>query len=186
MRRFAGIMLVLYLLTGCSSKNNALDQAATIRKNILDANQCSFDVTITAFYDEYIHTFEVICVADHSGTLQFTVISPESISGITGTISNDGAALTYDNTILAFPMLADGRVSPISGTWLFLNTLRSGYLTGCGENEAGLNLSIDDTFEDNPLHLEIQTDQQHVPIAAEIYYQQKRVLLLEIRNFTLQ
>lgn len=186
MKLLAGILIICCVFTGCSPKEQDLDAVMELRQKILHANSCRFDATISAFYDESVYIYDLTCESDQDGNLQFTVISPESIAGITGTLSANEAALTFDDTILTFPQMADGRVSPVTGVWIFLNTLRSGYLSACGRNADGLILSIDDSYESDPLHLEIQTDHQAIPIGAEIYYNQQRVLLIQIRNFTTQ
>ena len=186
MKRIAGILVIVFLFTGCSNNDANLDAAMDLRTQLMHAQCCSFDAVITAEYDDLIYTFKLICNADSSGMLTFTVTEPESISGISGSISENGAALTFDDQVLAFPLLADGLVSPVSAPWLFIKTLRSGYLSGCGETEEGLLITMDDSYNENPLHLEIHTDSNMLPICAEIYWQQRRVITLDIQNFSVQ
>ena len=117
--------------------------------------------------------------------MNFTVTSPETIAGIGGTISTSVAELRFHDTALAFPMLAEGRISPVSAPWLFYKTLKGGYLRGCGKTDDGIQLSIDDSYESEPLHLEIFTDTDYTPILAEIYWQQQKIITLQIQNFSI-
>lgn len=182
--RWIVFFLLFSVLPGCASINNELDRPMEFRRKLIESGQCTFGTQITAHYNDKIYQFQMECSTDTSGSLMFTITNPESIRGISGKVSNSEAAFTFDNQIVAFPVLADGRLSPVCGPWIFYHTLRSGYLTGCIENDQGYQLSIDDSYADNPLHLQIQTDEQCVPIYAEIYYQQNMVLSLDVENFT--
>lgn len=183
MKIAALILLILSILTGCSTQDNALEQATAFRKDLLAADHCSFHSVITADYGDRLYTFQMDCSADKDGTVTFQVTEPETIAGITGTISDSTASLTFDDQILAFPMLADGEVTPVSAPWLFLNTLRSGYIAGCAQDDAGFLLYIDDSYEEQPLRLQIQFI-ENIPVSAEIFWRERRVLTLEIQSFS--
>ena len=99
-----------------------------LRSRILQAQQCTFDVSITADYGDKLHQFSVFCQGDSQGNLTFTVNEPESIAGITGKISDTGGKLTFDDTALQFDTMADDTISPVSAPWIFLKTL-FGYLS---------------------------------------------------------
>ena len=180
------MVLISCFLSGCASENQALNQAMELRKAVLEANSCSFLAVTTADYGEEIYTFQMECVADSTNSLRFTVTDPESISGITGEISKESTALTFDDTVLAFPPLADGEIMPVSGPWLFINSLCSGYLTGCSSEEEGICIYNYDRYQENALHLQIYTNADFVPERAEIIYGDRRVLSMDIRNFVLQ
>ena len=155
MKIAAMAVLLAFMLTGCDTGNDALNQAMDLRKRILEAQECRFQSAVTADYGENIYTFQMDCVVDSNRTLEFTITDPQTIAGITGRITDSEASLIYEDKILAFPMLAEGVLTPVSAPWIFINTLRSGYITGCGEEKDGLCLYIDDSYEDNPLHLQI-------------------------------
>jgi hypothetical protein len=179
-------LLSAILLTGCSNEDALLDQAMELRKSILEGECCTFQAQITADYTDVLYTFHLDCTADQNGNLHFTVKDPASIAGISGQITSDDAVLQFDDKVLAFPMLADGELAPISAPWIFMQTLRSGYITGCGSNGEEVYLYIDDSYEEYPLHLEIQTDADLIPHYAEIIWQDRRILSMHILNFTIQ
>ena len=185
MTRIAAVLLSVSLLLGCTPHNEPLDRATELRKQLLAANGCEFEVNICADYTQEVYEFEMHCAVDSTGKLSFTVLEPESIRGICGSIDDTASSLSFADTVLAFPLLAEGRISPVSAPWLFIKTLRGGYLAACGEAQDGFVISMDDSYDENPLHLEIYTDTNMVPTGAEVYWQQKRVITLEIKNFVL-
>lgn len=183
MKRFVALILMAVLLSGCGG-SDSLQRGMALRERLLKSNGCIFDAVITADYGERVHSFSMNCKADNRGDLTFTVTAPETISGITGAIRQEGGNLIFDEQVLAFEMLADGQVTPVSAPWLFVKTMRSGYLAFCGEAEGGLQLGIDDSYEDHALHLDIWFDSADLPIRCEILWQGRRVVSLEVRNFS--
>ncbi|MBQ8359081.1 MAG: hypothetical protein IJX37_04095 [Oscillospiraceae bacterium] len=180
------VLLITGLLSGCGAGDDAMDQAMALRKRLLEADSCAFQAVVTADYADALYTFQLECETDNAGNLQFTVTDPETIAGITGSISQDSAALTFDDKVLAFPMLADGELTPVSAPWIFINTLRCGYITGCSKEEKGLCIYIDDSFREKPLSLMLYTDQDCTPVFAEIVWQEQRILSVDVRYFTIQ
>ncbi len=184
MKHFLAFFIVIALLAGCSSSDSEIDRAVSIRQKISQSNGCSFHATITADYGKQVYTFEMQCETDATGSLKFQVLAPESISGITGSVDGVGGKLTFDDTVLAFNLLADGQASPVSAPWLMVRTLRGGYLTSCCEDGEGLRMTIDDSYEDDALQLDIWTDKNDCPVYTEILFAGKRILTIEVANFS--
>lgn len=179
-----GILLALLVLTGCGGKNAELERAMNLRAKLL-ASSVSFDAEITADYGEELHTFSLYCEGDKEGNLGFQVTAPETIADITGRIEAGEGKLTYRDTVLAFPLLAEDQLSPVSAPWIFYTTLRGGYLTAAGMEGDLLRVTIDDSYEEDALKVDIWLDSQDNPIRAEILYDGRRILTLSIENFTL-
>ena len=184
MKRMAVILCFVLLLSGCSSSEENLDRAMALRAKLLAAKGCSFDAVITADYGDMSYTFSMNCTADEQGNLQFSVLEPQTITGISGNISATGGKLTFDDKVLAFSLMADGLVTPVSAPWLLVKTLRSGYLTSCGQEGQYLRLSIDDSYEEDALHLDIWLGKEDIPVQAEIIWQGRRLLSIQVENFT--
>lgn len=183
MKRAAALVCILILLSGCSSKNTELERGMALRSKLLSAEKVSFDAQIQADYGDKLHTFSMSCETDSLGNLSFTVTAPETISGITGSISQEGGKLTFDDVALQFDLMADDQLSPISAPWILMKTLRSGYLTsGCTEEEQ-VRLTIDDSYEDDALQLDIWLDGGDLPSRAEILYDGRKILSLSVSNF---
>lgn len=187
MRIASVILLCCFLFSGCKTENPLFDKAMELRTAVLGANQCSFTAVITADYSDEIYTFQIDCEEDiKRNVMHFIVTDPDSISGITGQISQETAALTFDDRVLVFPKLADEQLVPIAAPWIFLQSLKGGYLTGCSREAEGYCIYVDDSYEDNLLYLQIYTDDSFTPIRGEILYRDRRILALDIKDFTLQ
>lgn len=185
LKRILCILLLLVILPGCSDGRAEMDRAMALRSRLLAASGIRFDAVVTADYGDKLTTFSLSCETDEEGNLRFTVLSPESIEGITGILSATGGKLTFEDTALAFPTMADGQLSPVSAPWILLNTLRSGYLTSCALEEGALRLSIDDSYADDALHLDIWLDPSDQPARGEILWQGRRLLSVTVTNFTI-
>lgn len=183
MKRIALLLCALLLLTGCSGKNQDLDAAMNLRSKLL-SKAVSFDAQVTADYGDKTYTFSMNCKADTQGNLTFTVVEPEIISGITGKVSATGGKLVFDDVALGFDLMADEQFSPVSGPWLLMKTLRSGYLTSCNREGDALRISIDDSYNDDALHLDIWLNGEDVPVRGEIMWQGRRLLTISVKNFT--
>ena len=185
MKKLSVLLIVLLFFGGCSGKQEELERAMTLRAKLL-ASECSFDAKITADYGDKLYVFAMTCQGDSRGNLTFTVTEPESIAGITGILSQDGGKLTFDDTALAFPMMADDQLTPVSAPWIFLKTLRGGYLTSANTEEELLHLTIDDSYEEDALQLDIWLDGQNLPVQSDILYDGRRILTVQVSNFTLR
>ena len=150
----------------------------------LQQKEVSFDVTITADYGDKIHTFAMNCQGDTRGNMKFAVTEPATIAGISGTISKGSGKLTFDDQVLSFDILADGLISPVSGPWVLLETLRSGYLTSCSTEGDLLRVAIDDSYEEKALHLDVWLNSEDIPQRCEVIWQGRRLLSMEVKNFT--
>ncbi|MDY4755731.1 MAG: hypothetical protein SO355_10405 [Candidatus Faecousia sp.] len=179
-------VLVILVLSGCSGKNKELEQGLKLRTQLLSSGGCQFDVGITADYGDKLHSFGLQCQADQQGAVHFRVTKPESIAGIEGTLDGGDGALTFDGTALHFPLLADNQVTPVSAPWLLMKTLRSGYISSAGASGEFTRLSMDDSYDDDPLHLDIWLNGDNVPVKAEILYRERKILSLDVQNFRME
>lgn len=177
------MVLAAVLLTGCSAENDDMGRALTLRSKLLSSDSCSFDARITADYGDTLHSFTMNCQGDNRGNLTFTVKEPETIAGITGEFSAGEGKLIFDDVALSFPLLADDQITPVSGPWIFLKTLLGGYLTSCGVDGDYLRMTVNDSYEDDALELNIWLNGDNVPVRAEILWDNRRIVTMDIENF---
>lgn len=182
MKKIGLIMACFLLLLGCSKENGGLNKAMELRTSLLNS-ACRFEATITADFGDKTYTFTMECAADDQGNITFTVLAPESIAGISGTVQSQGGALTFDDTALAFPLEADGLLSPVSGPWVMIQALRSGYIRSCGQEEGLWRVTVDDSFQEDALTLDIWLDEEGLPVRADIYEENRRILAFEVKDF---
>lgn len=185
MGKCAWLLVFALLFSGCSGKREELDRAMKLRTSLLAAG-CSFDAEITADYGDEMYIFAVSCRGDSRGNLGFTVTAPETIAGITGVIENGEGKLTFEDAVLAIPLLADGQLSPVSAPWVLLKTLQGGYLTAAGMEEDLLRLTVNDSYAEDALQLDIWLDSSDRPVRADILYDGRRILAMKISNFSIQ
>lgn len=186
MKKAAVLLLAVFLISGCSGQDKQMERALTLRTKLLQASGCAFDADITADYGDKIQSFSINCTADSKGTVQFQLEKPESIRGITGSVDGRDGRLTFDDTVLTFPLLADNQVTPVIAPWIFLKTLRSGYLTAVGLEGELLRVSIDDSYDDDALRLDIWLDGKDQPVRAEALFRGRRILSLDVKNFRME
>ena len=184
MKRWIVWIWMVLLLSGCTKAENAMDRALALRSGV-QANGCSFRAKITADYGETIFTFTLLCCADGQGNVGFSVLEPESISGITGKIDSGTGNLTFDDVVLSFALLADGQLTPVSMPWVVVNALRSGYIVSAGKEGDHTRLTVKDTYAADALRVDLWLDDADSPVQAEVAWQDRRILTMEIQNFTL-
>ena len=183
MKKFAALLVTLVIFAGCTGKGNEMERAMGLRAALLGSEGCTFTAHLCADYGEELHEFTLYCEGKNDGDLGFRVEAPESIQGITGRFRGQKGELTFAEGAVAFPLLADDQVTPVSGPWILLKTLLSGYLTACNQEADHLHLTISDSYEEDALQLEIWLDGQDLPVQAEIIYGGRRILTMEIENF---
>lgn len=182
MKKLGVLLFLMIILTGCADASKEIERGMALRARLLQAQSVSFDADITADYGDKLHSFSVQCQTDPKGDLSFTVTAPETIAGITGTIREEGGKLTFDDTALHFDLLTDEQLSPVSAPWIFMKTLRSGYLRAAGMEGEALRLTIDDSFDDDALTLDIWLNREDLPERAEVLYDGRRILSLAVKN----
>lgn len=185
MRRGALVLALVLCLTGCGGKNAEMERGLSLRTAMLKADTCTFTARVTADYGDKVYSFDMDCVADSSGNVDFTVTAPETIAGISGSLSGQGGKLTFADTALHFPLLAEGLLTPVSAPWVLVKTLRSGCITSAGQEGQALRLSIDDSYGDDGLHLDIWCDGEDWPDRAEISWDGRTILSVDVTNFSI-
>lgn len=183
MRRIFCLVIALLTLSGCSPGRTDPIDGMKLRRNLLESNGCSFDMQICANYGEACYDFSVSCVSDSSGNIHFEVLKPETIQGIKGRIDAGNGQLAFEDVVLALPSLADGELMPVYAPWIFLNTLRNGYMKDQGIVDGLLCMTIMDSFADDALLLRIYLNSSGIPVNCDIFWKGRSSLSIKIENF---
>ena len=183
MKRMYALCALFLFLCGCKGEHRELEYALDLRQKILAASECRFEAEITADYVDKLYTFSTDCTVNHLGRLSFRIITPETISGISGIIDQDEGKLTFEETAVSFPLMADGHLSPVSAPWIVMQTLRGGYIRAAGKEDNMVRLTIDDSYQEDALQLDIWLNDEKIPILADILHKGSRILQIKLRNF---
>ena len=182
MKRLITVLILFFLLPGCK-KNEGTEPALALRKEMQNAKGCSFTALITADYGDATYTFNVDCISENFSNLKFSVTEPETIQGITGCIDETGSNLIFDDQVLAFPLVADDQLSPISAPWLLIRTLYSGYISAGGRDGQYYKVQMDDSYKEDPLRLDLWLNSSNKPTHCDFLWNNRRILTVDIINF---
>jgi hypothetical protein len=64
-----------------------------------------------------------------------------------------------------------------------LRALRGGYVSACCEEAGALRITVSDSYGDNALCLDVWLNSQDLPKRADILWDGKRILSMELANF---
>ena len=181
MKRFLPLLLVFLL--GCSGRDPAMETALELRSRCLGAGAVRFQAEICADYITQMESFTLQCSQDADGTMTFRVLEPEEISGIGGTVRGTEGTVEFDSTVLAFPLMAEGRLSPVSGPWVLMQAIRSGNILAAGQEDELVHLTIDDSYADNALTVDLWLEDGAV-CQAEIAWEGRRCLAMTVEDFS--
>lgn len=181
MKRFFPLLVVL--LMGCAGPDPAMEAALALRTGCLSAQTVTFQADVRADYITEYEDFSLECQADRDGNVAFRVLEPEEIADIRGTVRGAEGTVEFDDTVLAFPLLAEGRLSPVSGPWVLMQAIRSGCILAAGQEGELIHVTIDDSYADNALTVDIWLEEGKVE-EAEIAWEGRRVLSMTFDDFS--
>lgn len=184
MRKTVIVLMLVLIISGCHQTEGGMEKILDLRNQLQTCEHCSFTSEITADYGETIYKFTMRCEIDGDGNLSFEVDEPDTLQGISGTISGGEGNLVFDDKMLAFQLLADDQITPVSAPWIVMNTLRGGYIRACAETDAGVKAIIDDSYEEDSLQVDVWLDESGVPSEAEILWDGRRILSVIIKDFS--
>lgn len=153
--RFYALMMTVTLLTGCGQDNNPEQLALNIRSEYLSCDSFSAHACLTADYGQRVYSYEMD-VQTQEDTTTLTLTQPEYAAGITASIHNGEGTLIYQDISVETGTLDANGLTPISAVPTLLETVRSGFITTCMQEDSGL-LRIDCGSPDAPAGTGTQT-----------------------------
>ena len=67
-----------------------------------------------------------------------------------------------------------------------MKTLLGGYLTAANEEGELLHLTINDSYEEDALQMEIWLNAEDLPVCGEIFYEGRRIVTMTAENFQIR
>ena len=181
----AVLTILLCLLTACGSKESKELQAPMdFRAQLLQAGECTFSASVTANYGESVQQFVLCCDCRTDGTAALEIKEPQTISGITAQTSDNGGSLVFDGAAVSFGTLADGTVAPISAPSLIVSAWSDAYICTAGTEGTFRRVTYENGYNEQQLFIDCWFDEKNIPICAEICYNDRTVLKIEIADFS--
>lgn len=178
MRKFLSLLLLPLLLCGCGKSESTVSEAIAFRAALVEAGGCSFRADVRADFGDTVQDFSLDCTADAEGTTAFTVLKPETLAGITATVTQQGGQVTYDGMAMDFGLLANGNVSPAAAPAIAVNCWLSAYIVSAATGET----VYQQDFDEKALTVTTRFE-NNIPFFAEVCYNQQRVLELTLSDF---
>ena len=175
--------LFLVFLLGCSGTDPAMEAALDLRSRCLASPAVRFRAEIRADYITGFEEFSLDCETSPDGAVAFRVVSPEEIADICGTVRQDEGTVEFDGAVLAYPLMAQGRLSPLSGPWVVMKAVRSGGIIAAGQEGELTRVTIDDSYADNALTVDVWLEEGQV-IQAEVAWEGLRCLVMTFDDFS--
>ena len=175
--------LFLVFLLGCSGPDPAMETALDLRSRCLASPNVRFRAEIRADYITGFEEFTLDCETSPDGAVSFRVASPEEIADICGTVRQDEGTVEFDGAVLAYPLMAQGRLSPLSGPWVVMKAIRSGCIIAAGQEGELTRVTIDDSYADNALTVDVWLEDGQV-IQAEVAWEGLRCLVMTFDDFS--
>lgn len=183
MKAYIAVILVAVLLLGCGKQDGDLSPMMDLRQRLGQGAGCSFCAEVTADYGDRFYTFVMKCSVDETASLHFELIEPETISGICGTVTQSGGKLEFEDQVILFEPLTQGQLPPAIAPWLLYKTMTSGYIRAVSRDGEALMYTIDDTFASDELTAHLTVQKESVPSYCEIFWNNRRILTLNISAF---
>lgn len=185
MRRVLTACALVLFLSGCASEESVLAPAIEFRAALVQAGGCTFHADVMADFDDTVQTFSMDCETDADGTTRWVITAPETIVGVTATVTDGGGTITYDGMAAEFGLLANGNVIPAAAPALTAQCWLSEYIAAAGEEDGQYRVTYEKNFDEKRLVLDTWFE-NGVPISAEVCYNQQRILELRLSDFSMK
>ncbi len=186
MRRILALLMTAacVLLGACGGEESSISTAVEFRAALVRKGGCSFCAEISADFGESVVNFTVNCEAEAEGTTYLTVIEPETLAGITATVSEGGGKITYDGMAMDFGLLAGGNVIPAAAPAIAVTCWVKEYIASAGMEGELYRATYEKDFDEKMLKVDTWYE-NGVPICAEVCYNNKRILKITITDFSM-
>lgn len=184
MKKYVGaFLLLIFFVAGCGNKNTEVADGLDLRQALQKGEGYSFCASVTADYGDRIYNFVMDCKALPTGNLEFTVTQPETINGVTGEVSREGGKLIFDEQVILFEPITQGQLTPVIGPWLLVKAVQGGYIRSVSENGTAKEVVIDDTYSNETFQVILTLQKDQNPAYCQIFWNNRRILSIEIENF---
>lgn len=174
----------MLILTACRAPDGAMQQALRLRTELLQAGGCRYAADVSVHYDDVRFDFSLDCVCRSDGAAQMTVRAPQTLAGIAAELEADSARVEFEDTAVAFGLMADGNLAPMQLPQLLVQALCADYIEAAGRDGEGLRVTYLHGYDDAELTVDVWLSAALVPETAEVSYQGQMLASMTITDFT--
>lgn len=181
-RRMALVLAICLLLCGCTATDLAMNEAIEFRSALVQSGQCSYTAKICADFGETVEEFTLSCSSLADGTTELTILEPQTLAGLTATVTNAGGTVTYDGMAVAFGLLADGALAPAAAPALTVACWSSEYIAYAETLDSGIRVTYEKGYDAAAIQVDTWFENS-LPIYAEVCYNGERVVQMTFSDF---
>lgn len=180
-------ILLLFLLTSCSSVNRGETLALDIRTALLQASKLQLTTSVTADYGERVYDFTFNYTGNANGGI-IEIISPDQVAGLKAEVSVSGDTIEYDGAALDTGAVTRDGLSPVQAVPVLISQWQSGYISGysfeklADAETLAVNTKISETVSERTW-FDTKTLQ---PIRSELYDGNKMVIACRFENIIIE
>lgn len=172
MRRkwLCALMILLCLLSACGKqeKKDGLQEAVDSRAALLEAGGCRFTAQLRADVGERIFDATLACQRESDGTMEMTVLAPESIEGVVLRVDQTSGKLCFDEVVVDAGCLSGTQISPAEVPGLIVSYWESGYIESAGWEDELLHVCLTDDASEGELTVHLWLEENGLPRKAEL------------------
>lgn len=161
-----------------------MQQALQLRTELLQAGGCRYAADVSVNYDDVRFDFTLDCVCGADGAARMTIRAPQTLAGIAAELEASSARVEFEDTAVAFGLMADGNLAPMQLPQLFVQALCADYISSAGQEGDAVRVTYLHGYDDDELTVDVWLSGALMPDYAEVSYQGQMLAAMTITDFT--
>ena len=161
-----------------------MQQALQLRTELLQAGGCRYAADVSVNYDDVRFDFTLDCVCGADGAARMTIRAPQTLAGIAAELSASSARVEFEDTAVAFGLMADGNLAPMQLPQLLVQALCADYISSAGQEGDAVRVTYLHGYDDDELTVDVWLSGALLPEYAEVSYQGQMLAAMTITDFT--
>ena len=184
-RRLSAVLMMTLclLLASCGMVENAIGDALKFREELREAGGCRFSAEVLTEIAGREYSFSMAAEYPTEGETKLTILAPETIAGITASVTDRNAILAFDGIALDFGRLDEAVTSPLYAPVVFGQCWDTAYIDCGGMDGEEYRVTYRLGYGDEELILETWFS-DGAPVRCELYRESKMLLSARIGGFT--
>ena len=161
-----------------------MQQALQLRTELLQAGGCRYAADVSVNYDDVRFDFSLDCVCGADGAARMTIRAPQTLAGIAAELSAGSARVEFEDTAVAFGLMADGNLAPMQHPQLLVQALCADYIEAAGREGDAVRVTYLHGYDEKELTVDVWLSGALMPDYAEVSYQGQMLAAMTITDFT--